>query len=94
MRELSVSAAQALSQKRRESVFAAATEAGLLTGVRGAIGARVPKPLIDAAKARTGLTSTTEVVEYALAKLALEDDFGAKLVARKGRIPKDLDLVF
>jgi hypothetical protein len=33
-------------------------------------------------------------VEYALAKVALEDDFGAKLVARKGSIPPDLKLDF
>jgi hypothetical protein len=73
-------------------VVAAAAEAGLLSGGRSAVGARLPQPLIEAAKARTGLTSTTEVVEYALAKVALEDDFGAKLVARKGRIPADLAL--
>ena len=34
----------------------------------------------------------TDLVEYALAKVALEDDFGAKLVARKGSIRRDLDL--
>ena len=72
--------------------MAAAQEAGLLGGVRSAVGARVPQPLIDAARARTGLISTTDIIEYALAKVALEDDFGAKLVARKGRISKDLDL--
>jgi len=85
---------QFLVQQRRARVVAAATDAGLLGGGRHAIGARVPQPLIDAVRARTGLTSTTEIVEYALAKLALEDDFGAKLVARKGRVPEDLDLEF
>ena len=94
MRDLPIAAVQALSHKRRESVVAAATEAGLLRGVRGSIGARVPRSLLDAAKAKTGLTSTTEVVEYALAKLALEDDFGAKLLALEGTVPKDLDLEF
>jgi len=72
--------------------MAAASDAGLLAGGRSAIGARVPRHLIDAARARTGLTSTTEILEYALAKVALEDDFGAALVARKGRTPRDLDL--
>lgn len=84
----------AMARRRRENVFAAANLAGLLGGVRRAVGARVPEPLIDAARMRTGLTSTTEVIEYALAKLALEDDFGAKLVARRGRVPKSLDLEF
>ena len=87
-------ATRTLNQRRRDSVIAAATEAGLLSGVRGSIGARVPRSLIEAAKARTGLTSTTEVVEYALAKVALEDDFGPKLLALKGTVPKDLDLEF
>ncbi len=84
----------ALARRRRENVFAAANLAGLLGGVRRAVGARVPEPLIDAARMQTGLTSTTEVIEYALAKLALEDDFGAKLVARRGRVSKSLDLEF
>ena len=90
----SAATGQFLAQSRRERVAAAASEAGLLGGTRGSIGARVPQPLIDAAKARTGLTSTTEMIEYALAKVALEDDFGAKLVARKGQVAKDLDLEF
>jgi hypothetical protein len=47
---------------------------------------------LDEAKARTGITSTTDRVEYALAKVALEDEFGTKLVARKGSIPRNLDL--
>ena len=83
---------QFLGQVRRDKVVAAAREAGLMQGARSSIGARVPRPLMEAARAKTGLTSTTDIVEYALAKVALEDDFGAKLVARKGRIPKDLDL--
>jgi len=83
-----------IAMKRRASVTAVAEEAGLLKGERGAIGARVPRSLIEAAKARSGLTSTTAVVEYALAKVALEDDYGAKLVSLKGTVPRDLDLEF
>jgi hypothetical protein len=88
----SAAANESAARHRRERVVAAAAEAGLLAGGRSPLGARLPQPLIEAAKARTGLTSTTEVVEYALAKVALEDDFGAKLVARKGRVPADLKL--
>jgi hypothetical protein len=54
----------------------------------------VRRDLVAAAKERSGIASDTELLEYALAKVALEDDFGAKLVAREGRIPKDLDLEF
>jgi hypothetical protein len=50
--------------------------------------------LVDAAKARSGIKSDTELLEYALARVALEDDFGQKLTAREGRVPRDLDLEF
>ena len=83
-----------IAMKRRASVTTVAEEAGLLKGERGAIGARVHWSLIEAAKARSGLTSTTAVVEYALAKVALEDDYGVKLVSLKGTVPRDLDLEF
>ena len=78
--------------RRRVSVVAAAKEAGLLEGENSHVGARVPHHLVEEAKARTGIASTTDLVEYALAKVALEDDFGSKLVARKGSIASDLDL--
>jgi hypothetical protein len=32
------------------------------------------------------------MIEIALAKLALEDDFGANLVRSKGLIPRELDI--
>lgn len=78
--------------QRRKAVVAAAEEAGLLSGANRSLGARVPGHLLDAAKAKSGIESTTDLVEYALAKVALEDDFGAKLLARKGSVSKALDL--
>jgi len=77
---------------RRRSVVAAARAAGLLGGDNGALGARVPRQLVARAKERSGISSTTDLVEYALAKVALEDDFGTRLVARKGSIPADIVL--
>lgn len=77
---------------RRRSVVAAAQAAGLMTGGNSALGARVPRQLVTRAKERSGISSTTDLVEYALAKVALEDDFGAKIVARKGVIPRDITL--
>jgi hypothetical protein len=65
----------------------------LLTGETSALGARISRRLITRAKERSGIVSTTDLVEYALAKVALEDDFGTKLVSRKGSIPpEDVDL--
>ena len=77
---------------RRRTVIATARELGLLGGENGRIGGRVRRELVAAAKKKSGIASDTELLEYALAKVALEDDYGAKLVRRKGRIAQDLDL--
>lgn len=83
-----------ISPLRRSRIVAEARAAGLMTGGRSQVGARLPARLLAAAKAKAGLTSTTEVVEYALATVALEDDFGAKLLALAGTVDPDLDLDF
>src|SRR5437588_5829207 len=67
---------------RRTAVLEAARDAGLLTGTSDRIAGRIRKPLISAAKARSGIQSDTELLEYALARVAMEDDFGLKLIAR------------
>jgi hypothetical protein len=77
---------------RRTDTFATARGEGLL-GVRDrTIGGRVPTPLVEMAKARSGIQSDSELLLYALSKVAIEDDFGGKLVARKGRVSKDVVL--
>jgi hypothetical protein len=79
---------------RWRAVLETARDAGLLAGASGRIAGRIRKHLVDAAKARSGIKSDTELLEYALARVALEDDFGQKLIAREGRVPPDLDLEF
>lgn len=79
---------------RRRAVIDTARQLGLLDGENGRIGGRVRRDLVTAAKEKSGIASDTELLEYALAKVALEDDFGAKLVRRKGRVTKDIDLEF
>lgn len=79
---------------RRKAVSEAAHSAGLLGGQTSRIQGRITQSLLAAAKERTGIISDTELLEYALAKVAIEDDFGAKLAARKGRVPADVDLEF
>lgn len=86
--------ASSAADRRRSAIKAAAEAAGLLAGPTSALGARVPRSLVQSAKARAGVTSTTELLNYALARVALEDDFGAKLAALRGSIPADLDLEF
>ena len=43
------------------------------------------------ASARAG-RSQAELLEYALAKVAIEDDYAAKLLAMKGSVADDVDL--
>jgi hypothetical protein len=86
--------ARSRDNPRRTAVLETAKDVGLLAGARGRIAGRIRKQLVDAAKARSGIKSDTDLLEYALARVALEDDFGQKLVARKGRVPPDIDLEF
>jgi hypothetical protein len=85
---------EAIAAERRRNVASAAEEAGWLQGGRDRVGARIHSRLLAAAKARSGLTSDTDLIEYALARVALEDDFGAKLLELTGSIPADIDLEF
>lgn len=81
-------------RETRDAFRGVAEEAGLFEGPKTQVGARLPKRLLETAKKNSGLTSTTEVLEYALAKMAIEDDFGPKLLALEGTIPADIDLEF
>lgn len=71
-----------------------AKAAGLFDGEAGRIAGRIRQPLIDAAKSRSGIASDTELLEYALARVALEDDFGHRLNALAGSVDPELDLEF
>ncbi len=78
----------------RTSVLEAAKGAGLLEGKYCRIAGRIHQRLINAAKARSAIKSDTELLEYALARVALEDDFAQNLFARAGRVSRDLELDF
>ena len=77
---------------RLASTLATARDDGLLGARDRTIGGRVPAPLVEAAKARSGIRSDSELLLYALSKVAVEDDFGRRLVGRKGRVPRDVEL--
>jgi hypothetical protein len=77
---------------RRAGLLAAAQEQGLIGAKDKTIGGRVPSALVEAAKARSGIQSDSELLLYALSKVALEDDFGAQLLALKGSVPKNVML--
>jgi hypothetical protein len=79
---------------RRDSVLETVERLGLLEGPRSRIAGRIRGQLIKAAKTRSGIKSDTDLLEYALAQVALEDDFWQKLLAREGTVPPDIDLEF
>ncbi|MDE5444409.1 hypothetical protein GWG65_23750 [Bradyrhizobium sp. CSA207] len=78
---------------RNRLVLEQARAVGLLGKAKNTrLSGRVPAGLIEAAKKRAHVSSDTELLELALSRLALEDDFGARLVRRRGSIPADIDL--
>ncbi len=85
---------ESITAARRRAILASAEAAGLLGGETGRIGARIRRGLLQAAKQRSGISSDTELLEYALAQVALEDDFAETLLSLKGAVPADLDLEF
>lgn len=86
---------KALAEMRNRAALEFARAAGLLGGAKSArVAGRVPAELVAAAKKSAGLSSDTDLIEVALAKLAMEDDFGAKLVRDKGGLPRDVDVEF
>jgi hypothetical protein len=77
---------------RRANVLATAGQLGLLGTKDKAIGGRVPAAPVEAAKRRSRIPPDSELLLYAWSKDALEDDFGSRLLALKGSVPKDVAL--
>jgi hypothetical protein len=89
----STEAEERIALKRNRLVLEQARAVGLLGEAKNTrLSGRVPAGLIEAAKKRAHVSSDTELLELALSRLALEDDFGARLVRRKGSVPADIDL--
>jgi hypothetical protein len=77
-----------------EAVMAAAQRSGLLQEKSGRIGGRVSPALVERAKARTGIEADTDLIEFALANIALEDKFAESFKAARGTVDPDLNLGF
>jgi hypothetical protein len=82
------------SKSRIEAVMAAAERSGLLSQKSGRIGGRVSPALVEQAKARTGIETDTDLIEFALANIALEDRFADSFKAVRGTVDSDLELGF
>jgi hypothetical protein len=74
------------------SVMDAAERAGLLGDKSSRISGRVSAALIAQAKRRTGIESDTDLIEFALASIALEDNFAEAFKAARGKVDPDLKL--
>jgi hypothetical protein len=88
-----VEGSKRLATLRNKATLESARAVGLLGDAKDArVAGRVSSELIAAAKKSSGLSSDTDVIEIALARLALEDDFGARLVRNKGSLPRDFNI--
>ena len=76
-----------------EFVRQTARAQGLTGGKRKhVLSARLDEALVAAAKARTGIDSDTELAEFALASLAIGDDYGEWILSQAGRLGGDFEL--
>jgi hypothetical protein len=77
-----------------DAVMAAAERSGLLHEKSGRIGGRVSPALVEQAKARTGIATDTDLIEFALANIAIEDNFADAFRRSRGKVDPDLKLGF
>ena len=82
------------SRKLRDVMIIAESE-GLLRGDRTRIvRGRMPEALVAKAKKRTGIHSDTELIEVALANIAVADDYADWLLSQRGTISGKADVNF
>lgn len=80
--------------KLREALTIAEQE-GLLSGERTqVVRGRMPGALVARAKKRTGIESDTDLLEVALANIAVADDYADWLLSHRGAISGEVDLEF
>jgi hypothetical protein len=77
-----------------EAVMRAAEQSGLLTEKSGRMGVRVSPALVAQAKRRTGIATDTDLVAFALATVALEDNFAEAFKASRGKVDPKVKLGF
>lgn len=78
--------------QRVAATLSTAAATGLTQGKKQKrLSGRAHEELVAAAVAKSGLEGS-DLLEYALAKVALEDDFAERLLARQGTISRDVDL--
>jgi len=83
-----------ISKARFEAVMQAARQSGLLSEKGGRIGGRVSPALVKQAKRLTGIQTDTDLIEFALATVALEDRFTEAFKESRGKVDPELKLGF
>lgn len=83
-----------VSKARFEAVMRAAERSGLLNEKGGRIGGRVSPALVRQAKRQTGIETDTDLIEFALATVALEDNFADVFKDSRGKVDPKLKLGF
>jgi hypothetical protein len=82
------------TRTRIDAVMRAAERSGLLSGKNGRIGGRVSPALIAQAKQQTGIETDTDLIAFALASVALEDNFAETFGKSRGKVDAELKLGF
>jgi hypothetical protein len=83
-----------LNSSRIEAIMTSAQRSGLLDDKGGRIGGRLSATLIERAKANTGIATDTELLEFALASVALEDNFAEAFQDVRATVDPSLKLGF
>lgn len=74
-----------------KAILRRVTDMGLITSATKQVGARLPTRLLERAKERTGLTSNTDLIVFALANIAVEDNFAKAFARARGTVDADLE---
>jgi len=78
--------------QRVDAVMEAAERQGLLGERTARVGVRVSPLLLKQAKKLTRIETDSELIAFALANVAVEDDFPEAFKAIRGTVPKDIKL--
>ena len=83
------------TSRRIQEALTIAEQSGLLRGTKTeVVRGRMPKALVQKAKAASGARSDTELIEIALANLAVADEYPDWLLSQRGTVSKEIDLEF
>lgn len=84
--------AGSLAAERVQMVLASARDAGMLDDKTTRISGRISPLLVQQAKRRSGMESDTDLIEFALASVALEDPFLDVFAKVRGSVDPDIEL--